>query len=258
MIKKLFFVTALAAGALQTQAVVLQFDGLRADQTVRQVQNRTLQEKASEGFSALQSDDPATGALLAGNRLQKYSWQLFQQVDIDGDGLQDTVTLNVTVKGSKPLQNGTGNSFAVGSPEGLAPGTELTVSVSDIRYVLATGKKGKGSFKSFDAITLNSKDRIRINGQILTEASRMHQLDINSPSLRIQPADEKNTAPAISGISFEIETSSQGAAMALPIFSILSPIFLLLLRSGGSPARELIPQRETTGPAYGTIWQAEL
>jgi hypothetical protein len=227
-----------------SQAVVLEFEGIQAHQHLRRVFD--LDAEQSNGSMARfvqQRGDLASGPIQSASGLKRYRWELHQQVDVDGDGLQDVVRVLFSLRGSAPLHQPLPGHFSVGDHVGLPKGSQLKIEVESVSYTLATGASGPGLFKSFTAVELAEPAAVRLNGKEFASRERVHAVDLDALELRIEPTAKGGALPAIASFSFRIEADTDLAGgrkaelSARQLIACFAPALLLLLRKPRETAK---------------------
>lgn len=233
MNKRMIFLAAIV-GAMQSYAKIVEVSGLRADQSVSCVKDATSTLDIGEKLSFMQNPAsletwPVKGAL----NLRSYSWVLFQNVDVDGDGLLDIVEIHAEIKGSGVLYEKGGKAFATGTQEGIEKGGFVQISIPFVQYTLANGMTERGRFLGFNLLELDRVSGIKINGKQYLESSLSHKLNIAGHTLRVESLSRKEVGAAIAGVSFRVEVGAPIVAESTSVMTILgsmSPLLLLLLR----------------------------
>ena len=143
-----------------------------------------------------------------------------QRVDIDSDGLLDTVQVRLAHDGAGSW------------PVELLPGCPLKVRVQSVGYTLASGESGIGRFLAYSAVELNRATELVINRRLKAEPKQFSALEHKGRTLTLKAPDSAAAPIVVNAMKFEVAVGPQRPVSGVfwMILRGLSPLLLLSLR----------------------------
>lgn len=157
-----------------------------------------------------------------------------KQVDLDEDGLLDTVQVRLQRDGAEQW------------PAVLHPGRQLTLRVESIDFTLASGECGAGRFLEFSGVGLDRNADMLINKTLQAGTRQSRPVTQKGRSITLQAPVTAAAPITVNEVQFEVmvdpaHTLAESWEIGLIAMHGLAPLLLLLLRRGAAFRPEPLP-----------------